>query len=81
MVVTESDQIIDKLGNCVGEVVDHLVTPGIREKFNDLNSGLSEFLNKWQMSLGRNPFFFKLNGKLIESPSPIHKKHSPFFFE
>jgi hypothetical protein len=81
MVVTETDRIIDKLGGCVGEVVENLVTPGVREKFNDLNLGLSDFLEKWEMSLEENPFFSKLNNKLIENQSPIYNGHSPFFEE
>jgi hypothetical protein len=51
MAVTETDQMIGKLGNSVDEIVEHFAAQDIREQFNDLNSGLSEFLSKWQISL------------------------------
>jgi hypothetical protein len=59
MAVTETDQMVGKLGNNVGEIVEHFAAPDIREQFNDLNSGLSEFLSRWQISLDHNPFFFQ----------------------
>jgi hypothetical protein len=57
MVATETDLMIGKPGNSVGEIVEHFVTPDIRDQFNDLHSGLSEFLSKWQISLDQNLFF------------------------
>jgi hypothetical protein len=57
MVATETDQMIDKPGNSVDEIVEHIATPDIREQFNDLNSGLSEFLSKWQISIDQSRLF------------------------
>jgi hypothetical protein len=57
MVATETDQVIDKHGNSVYEIVEHIATPDIREQFNDLHSGLSEFLSKWQISIDQSQLF------------------------
>jgi hypothetical protein len=57
MVATETDLMIGKPGNSLGEIVGHFATPDIRDQFNDLHSGLSEFLSKWQISLDQNLFF------------------------
>jgi hypothetical protein len=57
MVATETDQMIGKSGNSVGEIVEHFATPDIRDQFNDLHSGLSEFLSKWQISLDQSRLF------------------------
>jgi hypothetical protein len=59
MVVAETDQAIGKLSNSVGEMVEHFAAPDIREQFNDLNSGLSEFLSRCQISLDQPQLFPK----------------------
>ena len=51
----ETGKLIGKLGNRFGELVEHLVAPGIKEKFNELGFNFDASLENWKIRDPGNP--------------------------
>ena len=51
----ETDKVIGDLGNRFGELVEHLVLPSIKEKFNELGFDFDGSLQNWKIKEPGNP--------------------------
>jgi len=63
----ETDRKISKLGNRFGELVEHLVAPNIREKFNELGFCFTQTARDFEITDPHNPNAFAEVDILLEN--------------
>jgi len=63
----ETDRIIGKLGNRFGELAEHLVSPGIMNKFNEMGFNFSEQSLDLKMRDANNPNIYTEVDILLEN--------------